>query len=613
MVPIEGDDHVRRARRTAAWTRAVIGAVGIGLIAARPSLLPHPAFGLAGFATIMLTAVVHLYSKGRSWLRGEESLAAAAAVLIVGLGNQQVDVLSILWLAAVASGVMARGGRVHWIGRTVVLLALALPLIREQRLTAEHAGLIVATVGLLLTIGRLTLELNSLLRRARWDADHDGLTELLSRTAFRKRLDEASERASEREPVSLLLFDLDGFGAVNKTAGHAAGDRLLCDFADALRAQQGPAAVAGRLGGDEFAMLLSGGDALELAGRLREALPRGSAEERRISASGGLAHAPRDGSDAEALLRAADIALRVAKKTPGGGHVCEYAGASLGDGQLGARAALQRIIGGEGLAMVVQPIVDVRSGAIHAYEALARFGETGADSPLQWFALADELGEREALERACLREALELFARRPRDARLAVNLSAPVLIDPETLRMLERVPSLEGLIIEVTEEALVHNEAQLDAVLAPLRERGVEMAVDDMGAGYSGLNQIMAVHPRYLKLDRSLITGIDVDHERSALVAALANYAERVGSLLVAEGMETESELLALIELGVPLAQGFYLARPNGPWPTLAPHVVAHWSARERPARVGVEQTRSADRSPSVERGARRSAFAGRQ
>jgi EAL domain-containing protein (putative c-di-GMP-specific phosphodiesterase class I) len=152
--------------------------------------------------------------------------------------------------------------------------------------------------------------------------------------------------------------------------------------------------------------------------------------------------------------------------------------------------------------------------------------------------------------------------------------------------------------------ALVHNEAQLDAVLAPLRERGAEMAVDDMGAGYSGLNQIMAVHPRYLKLDRSLITGIDTDRERSAMVAALASYAERVGSLLVAEGMETEAELLTLIELGVPLAQGFYLGRPGQPWPGLRTAVPMRWDETQEPS---VERKRPA--APRQrERGARRTA-----
>jgi diguanylate cyclase len=513
-------------------------------------------------------------------------------------------VLSILWLAAVASGVMARGGRVHWIGRAVVLLALALPVIREGRLTAEHAGLIVATIALLLTIGRLTVELNSLLRRARWDADHDGLTGLLSRTAFRGKLEQASASASVQRPLSLLMFDLDGFGAVNKTAGHAAGDELLCYFAELLLAQEQANAIAGRLGGDEFAVLLRGSDGLELADRLRQALPQGGENGRRISACVGVACAPRDGGDAEALLRAADIALRVAKKAPGGGHVCEYAGESLGDGQLGARAALQRIIEGDGLTMAVQPIVDLRSGLIHGYEALARFGAKGSDSPLQWFALADELGEREALERACLREALELFCRRPRNVHLAVNLSAPVLMERETLQMLERARDLSGLIVEVTEEALVHNEAQLDAVLAPLRERGARIAVDDMGAGYSGLNQIMAVHPHYLKLDRSLVSGIDTDNDRSALVAALANYAERVGSLLVAEGMETESELLTLMELGVPLAQGFYLGRPAPPWPGLRTHVPAHWSREGRQTRSSATAASSADHWPSAGHGA---------
>ncbi len=140
MVPIESDGHVRRARRTAAWARAAIGVTGIALLLVKPHLLEHPLLGLVGFATITLTAAVHLYGRRLSWLRLEESLAAIAAILIVGLGNQSVTVLSVLWLAAVASGVMARGGRVHWIGRTVVLVALALPVLREGRLTLEHAG-----------------------------------------------------------------------------------------------------------------------------------------------------------------------------------------------------------------------------------------------------------------------------------------------------------------------------------------------------------------------------------------------------------------------------------------------------------------------------------------
>ena len=587
MVPIESDAHVQRARRTAAWARAAIGLAGIALILAKPGLLDEPAIGIAGFATIVATAGVHLLARRLRLLKLEESLAGVAAILIVGFGDQRVDVLSILWLAAVASGVMARGGRVHWIGRTIVLSALALPIVREGSLSAEYAGLVIASIALLLTIGRLTVELNSLLRRARWDADHDGLTGLLSRNAFHAALQRASASASAQRPLSLLMFDLDGFGAINKTAGQASGDALLARFGELLQAQiTESGVVGGRLGGDEFALLLPGAHALELADRLLQSLPEGSEEERRIATSIGIAQAPRDGSDAEALLRAADIALRVAKKAAGTGQVSVYSGGSLsGDGRRSARGALRRVIDGDGLTMVVQPIVDVRSGSIHAYEALARFGADGKGSPLQWFSLADELGEREALERACLREALELFCRRPAGVRLSVNLSAAVLIDRSTLRMLDRQRDLSDLIIEVTEEALVHNDEQLNTALAPLRERGAQMAVDDMGSGYSGLGQIMAVHPSYLKLDRSLISRIDTDRDRAALVGALADYAARVDSLLVAEGMETAEELRTLIELGVPLAQGYYLSRPALPWPTVPLGVLAAagGEARSRP------------------------------
>ena len=226
--------------------------------------------------------------------------------------------------------------------------------------------------------------------------------------------------------------------------------------------------------------------------------------------------------------------------------------------------------------MVVQPIVDIRSGTIHAFEALARFGRPreGA-SPLHWFSLADQLGERPNLERACLRRALELHARRPSDTSVTVNLSAPVLLEASTIAMLEdagddQPDDLAGLIVEITEETLVHGDMQLLGAIEPLRRRGARLAVDDMGAGYSGLRQITTVHPAYLKLDRSLVAGIDGDGERAALVGALAGYSAQVGCMLVAEGVETDAELAVVRRLGVPLVQGFLLGRPGPAWPELS-------------------------------------------
>ena len=575
--PIDDTDpHVLRARRTAAWTRATLGAMGVALVLADSSLLAHPTVAIAGFTVISISAAVQLCAPRLSWMRTEESLAGVAGLLIVGLQSERVSVISIVWLAAVASGVLARGGRVHWIGRTVVLGALVLPILRTGHLNLEYLALCGATIGLLMTSGRLARELNHLLHQARYDADHDDLTGLLSYAAFRSVLEDAVEDSHPSEiedsraaPVSLLLLDLERFGIINKTHGHAAGDALLAAVGKRLRAIAGGSCPVGRLGGDEFALICRGEDPLSLARRLLEALPMRSEEDPRpISACIGISQTPTDGDSGEALLRAADIALRVAKRSGLTGQISTYTGGSLsGTGERSARRALDRLIEGKGLSMAVQPIVDPRSGTIHAYEALASFGRRSTDSPLHWLAVAEEFGERDQLERACLRAALQLFGERPQGTLLSVNLSAPVLLDRRTLEILEHPSDLSGLIIEVTEEALVQSESQLQQTMRPLLARGVKLAVDDMGAGYSGLRQITTVHPSYLKLDRSLITDIDEDSDRQALIGALVGYATHVGSLLVAEGIESSSELATLVELGVPLVQGFYLGRPAAPWP----------------------------------------------
>jgi EAL domain-containing protein (putative c-di-GMP-specific phosphodiesterase class I) len=478
VTPIEHDDHVLRARRTAAITRLVMALAGAALLVARPSLLPHPNLGRVGFATIAITAVVQLVGPQVSWLRVEESLAALAGVLILGFGSERVGVLTILWLVAIASGVLARGGRVHWLGRYIVLVALALPALRYGSLSAEYAAMCVATLGLLLTSGRLTQELNHLLMNARLQAESAETLLMAGDIAARM-----AERAQAGGP---------GAGAVSQGAGEPA-------------------------------------------------------------------------TPGAAVLVSEDAASRAH-----GGGAC------LSEGEAAsARAALVRLIAGDGLSIVVQPIVDIRSGDVHAYEALARFGQPRADgSPLHWFSLAQELGQRAALERACLRAALALFARKPAGTRLSVNLSAPVLLEAPTLALLEAAGEIDardlsGLIIEITEETLVHSDTQLLSAIAPLRARGARLAVDDMGAGYSGLRQITSVRPAYLKLDRSLVSGIDADGERAALVGALAGYASQVGSLLVAEGVENEAELRAIRRLGVPLVQGYHLARPGPPWPAV--------------------------------------------
>ncbi|MEA2478509.1 MAG: hypothetical protein QOJ07_431 [Thermoleophilaceae bacterium] len=553
--------HVLRARRTAAIARAVLATVGVVVLAIMPSLAAHPGLSRAGFAFIILTSTVQLAAPLLRWLVIEESVAGLAGILIVGFGDLRVNILSLLWLSAVASGVLARGGRVHWIGRAVLLSSLALPIAINRGATWEHVALCIAAIGLLLTCGRLTRELNHLLTQARYDADHDGLTGALSRSAFRSSLTDLGGAGDGR---ALLLIDLDAFGQINKVRGHAAGDALLVATVDALRDVVGADAPIGRLGGDEFAVIAPSGDPAELARRVREALSLPPVE---LAASVGIALAPDHGREAEGLLRAADVALRVAKRG-GKEPISVYAGESFGeDGPNGARGALARLVAGEGIAMVVQPIVDWRTGKVHACEALARFQMAGTQSPLHWFALADEFGMRDELELACLRAALAILDDRPAGTRLSVNLSGPVLVDPRAQELMAAQPDVSGLIVEITEEALVEGDAGLQAAIGPLLERGASFAIDDMGSGYSGLRQITALHPTYLKLDRSLVRDIHTDPDRAALIGALVGYAQHTGGLLVAEGVEVVEELDTVAALGVPLIQGYYFGRPAPPWP----------------------------------------------
>jgi EAL domain-containing protein (putative c-di-GMP-specific phosphodiesterase class I) len=276
----------------------------------------------------------------------------------------------------------------------------------------------------------------------------------------------------------------------------------------------------------------------------------------------------------------------VAKQT-GKNQFSVYEGDSLSDwGPGGARSALARLISGEGLTIHVQPIIDVRSGRPSAYEALARFQSRSGIGPLHWFALAEEVGMRDELELACLREGLKLLERRPPDTLLSVNLSGPLLLDPRTHELLDLQPSLDRLIIELTENSLLEDTAGLHAAIAKLHALGIRTAIDDMGAGYSGLRQIATVHPTYLKLDRSLITDIDRDPDRGALVSAMIAYAKQTGGYLVGEGVETAAELETLQQLGVTLVQGFFLGRPAPPWADIAAPSPASEAGFARPGAV---------------------------
>jgi diguanylate cyclase len=567
---VEMPAGLRRARQSAAVARATLAAAG-ALIAVADAPASHrhphrPVLVLIGFAIIFATAMVQLVAPRAEWIKIEESLAPVAGVLIVGLGPERITTRWLLWLVAVACGVLARGGRVFWIGRVMLLASLALPIVRHGQVTLTYACVCLAAIALLLVCGRVTQELRAMLDRARHDADHDGLTGALSRAAFRQSLDAFLAGGVEG---AVILLDLDNFGAINKSAGHAAGDAALRRVVEHMQRVAGDHGIVGRLGGDEFAAILTGADPEQTARQVLAEVIAKPAIGPATDASIGVARFPRDGDDAESLLRAVDVALRVAKRT-GIGQLSVYAGDPIaGRGPGGARDALERLIAGEGLEMAVQPIVSVPDGTVHAYEALARFRLGSSPNPLHWFALADEFAVRDRLELACLREGLGLLGDLPEGTRLSVNLSGPLLLDPRTGQLLRETPHLDRLIVEVTENSLLEDTPGVVAEIDRLIAQGVNFAVDDMGAGYSGLRQITTVRPSYLKLDRSLISGIDADPDRGALVSAMLGYVRQTGGHLIAEGVETDAELETLRALGVSLVQGYLLGRPAAPWPAV--------------------------------------------
>lgn len=225
------------------------------------------------------------------------------------------------------------------------------------------------------------------------------------------------------------------------------------------------------------------------------------------------------------------------------------------------RAAVLRLCRGTGRQLVLQPIVDLRSGAAVAVEALTRFADASRD-PAQWFAAAAAVSLGCELEVVAADTALRL----PTDTApiVSVKLSPDAIVNGALDDLLvRRAP--RGVIVEVTEHAAVSSYDRLEQALALPRARGLRLAVDDVGAGYASLSHVLRMRPDILKVDISLVRGIDADPVRQALVAAIDRFSAQLGATLVAEGVETASELAQLLDLGVGLGQGYLLGRPAPP------------------------------------------------
>ena len=224
-------------------------------------------------------------------------------------------------------------------------------------------------------------------------------------------------------------------------------------------------------------------------------------------------------------------------------------------------ARVRAVLRDRNVRMVFQPAVRTDREEVAFVEALSRFYTTPYETPDRWFEAAGEVGLRNELELLAVEAALAQLPKLPATVSLSINASPEVILSADFASALRSAP-LERIIVEITEHEAVSRYSALIGALSPLRAKGMRVAVDDMGAGYSSLRHILKLKPELIKLDMALSQGIDGDPARRALASALVAFCRETGSELVAEGVETRGEFHALRELGVRLAQGYLFGKP---------------------------------------------------
>ncbi len=428
---------------------------------------------------------------------------------------------------------------------------------------------------------------------------YDPLTGLANRTLLRESIEHAMNRPA---PPAVLLLDLDGFKAVNDSFGHSVGDMLLVDVARRLRAVTRERDTVCRLGGDEFALVIldaSDHEVLDIADRIRTALSTPvhvGGQSCWVGASIGVCFAE-PGQDADTLLRDADTAMYAAK-TRARGSVAIY------EPSMHA-AALSRVLLAEELRTAMtdgellvhyQPIVELLTGRTCGVEALVRWQHPvrGILVPGEFIPVAEDTGLLVVLDRWVLDTAVAQLASWRATVLQGVPFGLHVNVSPVELRSPQFSEAVVGclerhgvdpadLTLEVTETQMMGEDAQTMLAMTALRSAGIRVAIDDFGTGCSSLSYVRREFVDVIKIDRSLITGLDTDPQQHRIAAAILAVVAAFGLAAVAEGVENAAQAEQLRALGCRYGQGYQWGRPV-PASTMTTHL-----------RCTVDQERRAD------------------
>jgi diguanylate cyclase (GGDEF)-like protein len=410
-------------------------------------------------------------------------------------------------------------------------------------------------------------------------AHHDTLTALPNRLLLIDVLNQALDRCrSAGESFALHFIDLDRFKNINDGFGHDHGDRLLKEVADRLVGTIRVGDIVARLGGDEFAIIQSGvsapEDALLCADRIIAAINRPVQIERHwviVGASVGITMAPRDGDAAEDLLKNADLAVYRAKQE--GRGCARFFAAEM---QTLARASvlleidLRAAIDRQEFVIYYQPEVEGRTGRIVGAEALLRWDRPGHGTVLPgvFLGLAEDTGLIVPINRWVVRQACRQAAEWAAEGifiRVGVNLSSALFkagsVKQLVLSALEESGLSPHLLeLELTETTLLENQREVANELHALRRLGVRIAVDDFGTGYSSLAYLQILPIDRLKIDRSFVQDLDTNADRAAIIDAVVGIGRSLRLEVLAEGVETETQLQRVLSAGCEFVQGFYFS-----------------------------------------------------